>query len=881
MKGPDSGFGTRGSRIARRDSALDDLDDDIRDHLERETEENVARGMTLEAARAAARRKFGNIAMTKEDTRAVWIPVWVDQLLQDLRYALRMLRRSPGFSAVVIITLALGIGMNTAVFSVVDAVLLRPLSFAHPDRVVWMGTRDAGNQRPLELVNSQDVLTWRAATTLDRLVAYDVYDGRVAAAGATMPARIATVSGDFWELAGARPELGRLPVDGQPEAMISWAYFERRFAANSDIVGKPAIVGGRRAIIVGVLPRGFHVDLPTPATASLAPAEIDVYYAVVVRGLMNGMMQLFSVVGQLKPGVPIDMARAEIETIRSRTPHIDSMPSPPILRLIPVKEKLVGDARRTLGVLLAAVLLVLVVSCVNIASLLVARASARQREIAIRTAVGAGRGRMLRQFVVESLVLSVAGAVLGLLVARACLQVMVRLIPQALPRLTDAALDRRVLLATLALSVVSAILFGVWPALAASNASGREMLKDGVPTVSAGRRSIRLRTALVAAELALTLVLLCGAGLLVRSLWRLTEYPPGFVPAHTLTLTVQYDTTGIDRQLSDARRREFVREALGRLRVLPGIERVGMTTNGSGRMRLLIEGASGPIGDRPQALHSSVSADYAQAIGMRLLAGRWFAAMEPSAGFVLNESLARSAFPGQDPIGKRIQIDGPPGATAAEGATFAPVIGIVADLKHTKLEGIVEPEIYADFAYASPFSMTFVARVPGDPRVVAPAMRAAVSSVDRTQPVSPVTTVEDVLAESIAPRRFTVFLLGTFAVASLLLALIGIYGVIAYAVSLRTREIGVRMALGAQRAAVVRLIVGQGMSITLMGLAAGTAAAFAATRVMANLLYQVTPTDPPTFAAAIAALALTALAACSVPALKAANVDPMIALRCE
>jgi putative ABC transport system permease protein len=306
-----------------------------------------------------------------------------------------------------------------------------------------------------------------------------------------------------------------------------------------------------------------------------------------------------------------------------------------------------------------------------------------------------------------------------------------------------------------------------------------------------------------------------------------------------------------------------------------------MTTNASGRMRLLIEGASGPPRDRPTALHSSVSADYAAAIGMRVIAGRWFTDAEPSAAFVLNESLARLAFPGEDPLGKRLQIDGPPGATAGEGAKFAAIIGVVADLKYAKLEGTVEPEIYADYRYASPSTMTFVARVAGDPRAVGPAVRTAIANVDKTQPVSPVTTVEDVLADSIAPRRFTVFLLGTFAGASLLVAVIGIYGVIAYSVSLRTREIGVRMALGAQRGAVMRLIVRQGMSMAITGLILGVVAALLTTRLMANLLYQITPTDPITFAVAIGSLALTALAACCGPALAAARLDPMIALRCE
>jgi putative ABC transport system permease protein len=866
---------------------LANLDDEFQDHLDRVAEELVAGGMTPEAARAEARRRFGSLALIKENTRAVWFPVWLEQRVQDLRGSVRMLRRSPGFSLVVILTLTLGIGLNAAIFSVVNAVLLKPLSYPHPERMLWLGTLSPRDSD--EFATSVDVLAWREASSLQRILAYDEYNGRVTDNGTRASARIASVSEDFWAMSGARAELGGIPSGPEPAYVLSHEYFERRFASNPSVIGRSIVAGGRRAPIAAVLTPGFHVDLVPPTFSErLMPRDVDVYEVRPVRALPNGVIQIFRVVAELKPGVTIATARAELEAIRDRVEREKLGPMyRPILRVVPLKDQMVATSRPALLMLLGAVLVVLLVGCANIAALLLARASGRQRELAIRAALGAGRGRILRQLFVETLVLTAAGAGLGVLIARVFLRIAIDLVPGAVPRMADAGMDGRVLLFATALAAFSAIVFGVAPMLSPRATRSYDLLKDGVRTVSATVRRVRLRSWLVTGELALTLVLLCAAGLLVKSLARITTYPAGFAPEHVLTLTVQYEGNGggrneRDRELDRVRRNEYVSDVLERIAATPGLEVAGMTTDRSGRNRLFVEHAP-PIPDteRPVVLFSAVSAGYASAIGMRVTRGRWVTDSEPAPAYVVNESLARRVFGSDDPVGRRVQFEGPPGATEAEGAKFATIVGVVADLKYSNLARDSEPEMFADYAHAFPFVMTFVARVSGDPAAAAPVLRSLVAQGDPTQSMTDVKTVEAVLSDSIAPRRFTMFLLATFAGFALLLALIGVYGVIAYSVSLRTAELGVRMALGAGRRSVVWLVLRQGMTIAIAGLLIGVAAAAATTRVMTTQLYQVTPIDIPTFATVSMLLLVTVIAACALPALKAARVDPLVALKCE
>ena len=856
----------------KRRRALDDLDDDIREHIERETVDNIARGMTRDDARAAAVRKFGSAARAKEDARAVWIPIWFDQLSQDLRYGLRTARRSPGFSAVVIVTLALGIGLTTAVFSVVNAVLVRPLSYPHPDRLVWIATYDERFKD--EVVVAPDLVAWREnAATFDQIVG-EYPDGEtIDVDGEAVQARIVAVTDGFWDLTGARFAAGGPPGPNRDGVVLTQAFFDRWFHGDARIVGRPVTVEGRTNVVTGVLAAGFQPQLPRGSLwSAIDPGPIDFYRAEVV-GPSNPARagQLLNAIGRMRDGVSIAQARDELERIREARRQAEGrLTGPPRLRVASLTDTLVGGTRPVLLILLAAVVLVLLIACGNIANLLLARGSARQREMAVRAAVGAGRGRLLRQFFVESAVLAAAGGAAGVMVARTAVALVVRVIPYAVPRLAETTIDGRVLAFAAATALATAALFGFAPALALGRTSVHDVLKDGGRSARAATGGLGARRVLVAAELALSVVLLVGAGLLVKSFVRLTAWPAGFTPDRVLTMRVQFSGP----RYRDARARiAYIDEMLARARTAPGVEASGVTSNGGGRLMVTVEDMpEAPREQRVRATVSTASGGYASAIGMRVVKGRWLTDSEPERAVAINEALERRVFQGQNPLGRRIRFF---------GSGFAVIVGVVADLRYADLDATPEAEIFADYAHAPVLGLTLTLRTAGDPSTAAPAIRTLAGGVDRTLPIFDVKPLETTLAESVAPRRFNVMLLGTFAASALLLALVGIYGVVAYLVAQRTHEIGVRMALGAERRAVVGMVVRQGMAMAGAGIALGVIAALALTRVIASLLYDVTPTDPATFAAVIGALALTALAACAGPAIKAALVDPIVALRCE
>jgi putative ABC transport system permease protein len=844
-----------------------------------------------------AMRRHDSEQQYEPDPRYEPGPRRFDQFVQDTRYGLRLCVRAPMFAVIVVVTLALGIGLNTAVFSVVNAVLVRPLAYPHPERLVWVAPT---NNRGMDnVVMSPDFEAWRdRATVFDRLAGYMTGSEAIDVGDDVVQARVAAVTDGFWDLTGATFALGGPPPAGHDGVVLPHAFFERWFHGNASVIGQPVVINGRQTIITGVLPASFRPQLASPpafvapgAGAGAGAEAIDVYRANVIRPEAGPGIQILSVLGRLKPGVSIERARAELESLRQQRqptgpgagpgPRMRTgRPPQSRLRVVPYADKLVGDARRSLLILQAAVALVLLIVCVNTANLLLVRGWTRQREIAIRSALGAGRGRVLRQFFVESLILGIVGCAAGLLVAWGLTEALVRLLPLAVPRLSETTIDARVLIFALGACAVTTVVFASAPALAMWKNNISDTLKDAARSASSSTWSVRVRSALVVLEVALTVVLLVAAGLMVKSFWHMTAFPPGFTPDRVLTMRVQFSGP----RYEDPRNQQvFIDELIRRAAAAPGVEAAGVGSNGGSFMLLTVEGEPDrPPDQKKRGVLSSVSEGYAAALGLRVVKGRWLTDQEPAPVFVINESLARQAFPGIDPIGKRIRlpfVDPLAGPNAP--ARFGEVVGVVADLRYSKLGVAAEPELFMDYAHAHMGGTTLTIRTSADPMSVASSLRTLLSSVDRTLPLFDVKPLDAVLADSIAPRRLTLLLLGTFAAAALLLVIVGIYGLVSYAVAQRTQEIGVRIALGATRGQVVMMVVAQGMAITIGGIALGLAAAILSTRLMTALLYEVTPTDLATFVVAAITILGTALVACCAPAIKASLVDPLVALRCE
>lgn len=868
----------------RRTRRHSDVERDIRDHIELATEERIAEGLSPEEARRQARLEFGNVAATIEDTRAVWIPAWVSEFAQDLRYGLRLVYREPAFSIVVMLTLALGIGMNSAVFSLANAALLRPLSYPAPERLVWFGMRDAFGVGT-EAVLSTDFAAWREqATSFDLMVAYDPGASySLVARDTASQTRGMWVTHDFWALSGARVALGRLPnVGEQGVVVLSDAYFAERFQRDPVIVGTAVMLDGQPVTILGVLPVDFRFELPAQAIIGDARQshDIDLYRAMVLAPQERGRGQILYAVGRLRPEVSIERARTELEAIRARIVQANPLPflDRHVLSVAPLHDRVIREARRLLGILMAAVGFVLLIACTNIASLLLARSSARQKDAAIRVSLGATRGRLLRQSLVEGTVLAFAGGAGGLLLAHWGLAAIVRLTPHAVPRLAESRIDGWVIAFSCMASLTTACLFSLAPAVAQWRANLLAALRSGGQSASSPSDHVRTRRVLVATELALAVVLLTGAGLMIKSFWRMHEHPPGFEPERILSFTVPLSGP---RYRDVGERRRFADEVVSRMQSVH-VDAFGLSTGNDQIMLVRKEGAPAPRPDqpRPGASLNATSSGYAKAMGLRLLRGRWITDDEPEPVFVISERLARRDFGGEDPVGQRIQLPIP--QQPGDKPSFATIVGVVSDVKYARLDARPGAEAYIPYRHHPwLFRFTVLVRTAGDPRSAVPGFRRMLADIDPTQPMFDVTTLEQALAESITPRRFNLILLGTFAAAAVLLAMIGIYGVIAYIVTLRTHEIGVRMALGAERRTVVRMVLQQGLGMTLAGLSMGLVAAFGLTRFMTSLLYDVEPTDPATFTLVAAVLTIAALAACGAPALEAARVDPLVSLRHE
>lgn len=796
-------------------------------------------------------------------------------MLEDILYGLRTMKKNPGVTAVAVVTLALGIGVNTAMFSVVNAVLLRPLPYLEPDRVLTIWATIPAMKIPIAFVEYNTYGEWWKAQShsFETMSAYSPVALNLTSAGE--PERLVgyRVTAGFLAVPGVRPALGRdfLPEEDKPNAqrvaILSDRLWKRRFSGDAGIVGRQVQFDRNSYTVVGVLPPGFE----------LYGAEADVWVPIAASYARVSGMPSVGVHARLKRGVTLAAAQAEIDGLCRRWLQQYPYPKTWGARVWPVRDFAVRDVRASVVVLAVAVGLVLLIACANVANLLLARAGARQREMAIRSTLGAGAGRLVRQLLTESALLAAVATALGLAAAWAGIRALAAAPTAYVPYQKTASIDARVLGFTILAAVMTSLLFGLAPALAAVHTRLAENLKEGGRGGGEGTRRVRFRSALVVAEVALALLLVVGATLTARSLARLQAVPPGFDPEGVLRASISLPRESYSEP---GRRVNFYRALLERVRAVPGVTAAGVVShlpfsNSKSGSDIHVEGAPTPRpGEQLIAFHRSVDAGYLPAIHARLLRGRMFDQHDPAGGpvAIINETLARRAWPGQDAVGKRFAVGG--------GQPFT-VVGMIADMRQSSLDAEPDCEVYMPHAIMAHAAVALVVRAPGDPMRLLPALRAAMREVDKDLPLADTGLLSDNLARSTRSRRFSAALLGGFALLALLLAAIGIYGVISFTVARRTHEIGVRMALGAERGRIVAMVVGRALLLGGAGVAVGIAGGLGLTRLLRSTLYGVSATDPATFAGvSLALLAVTALAA-YIPALRASRVDPGVALRQE
>jgi putative ABC transport system permease protein len=857
-------------------------------HLEMLTEENLRRGLSPEEARRTARVQLGGITQLRETNREIWGFPWIETLIQDLRYGLRQFRRNPGFTAVAVLTLALGIGANTAIFSVVYAALIRPLPYRAPDRLasiteLWPRLGVSG----LSFIPSPEYVDFRDRNR--------VFEGLAAyGGGATLnltgidePEHIegVRVTATFFPLVGVEPFLGRafLPGEDRPGGprvvVLSYGLWQRHFGSDSHIIGRSITLGDAKWTVIGVMPSSFRFPDQRKAEV-LMPIDLlnsPSWHAAKLD------LRMIHILGRLRPHVTVAQAASDLNRILRESasdvpPTFRRMREGMKLSVIPLYDKLLGSLQMALWTLFGAVVFVLLIACVNVANLQLARAASRQREVAVRAALGAGRKRVARQLMTESVLLASLGGAAGVLLAFAGVHSLRALGPHDIHGLESVGIQGPVLAFALLTTLLTGVLFGLAPVVAASKLDLNEALKESAPAAHTGRGR-RLRATLVMVEMALAMALMTGSGLLMRSLLRLTDVNLGFSPGQLLTLRIPLPE---NRYSKPAVQAAFFSQVLDRVKALPGVASVaaggGLPMMGYGGLAGLVLGGQPepPPGMAPDTPYTVVSPGYFGTLGITLVAGREFSDSDREGApevAIVNQALVRRYFPNQNPLGKTIKIRGGPWRT---------IVGLIHDVKQDSPDQNAAPQLFAPFLQSPDSEMDLAIRTTiSRPLSLASAIRRQVQFIDKDQPVYDVATMETRLSDWLAPHRFNALLVGLFAALALALAAVGVYGLMSYSVGERTQEFGIRLALGAEKGNVLKMVIGQGLKLALIGVGIGIAGALALTRFMSSLLYGVTPTDPLTFTAVSLILIAVALLACYIPARRAANVDPMVALRYE
>jgi putative ABC transport system permease protein len=853
-----------------------EFDDEIASHLAEATEEYVQRGLSPEEARWAAQRSFGGVLQTKEVYRQVWSFPWLEELSRDVRYAVRTLRRNPTFTTTAAATLALAIGTNTAMFSVLNAVLIRPLPYRSPEQLTMVWTEDPTQNLREGRSALWDVEQWqRQSQSFADMATFDSVSTVLTGADGAAQIVGASISPNLLPLLGVQPVLGRSFSTEEAEqrqrlVLISHRFWQARFGGSHDAIGATLVLNGLPSRIIGILPADFQI----------ARFDADVWEPHTTHASVRGPQTWF-VIGRLRPGVTFEQAQAEMSTIGRRlndqSPAVERNQG---ISVVPLSLYVVGpQSRLALWLLGGAVFFVFFIAAANVTSLSLARSAARAREMAVRAALGANAGRIVRQLLTESVLLAAVSGLMGTLLAFGGIRLIRAFGPGNLPRLTDVSLDLRVLAWAVAISLLAGILVGLAPAMTTMRRDLRPSGEEGGRSVSGGASSRRIRRALVVAEFALAIVLLVGAGLLVRSWWYVNNIDPGFRPEGVLVMEVSPPTTFS----VPAQRTGLYYRVLEQIQAVPGVESAGIIDDlfsDNPRQRVLtVERDDGMASERLRFTLDEVSADFFRALGTPLLSGRFFATGDrPGAPLVaiINDAMARRWWRGHDPVGRRLKL----GPREDDGPWYT-VVGVIGDMRRQGLEREALPQMFVSLAQNHPPGNValFVRTSSDDPMAMAGALRAAARRVEKNAPIYGVALLEQQLGTYLAQRRFQTSLLTGFSIVALLMAAVGIYGLIQYSIATRTQEIGLRMAIGAQAGDIFRMIIGEGLTMSLAGVAIGLVGAWWLGRAGSSLLFGVTSSDPLTFTAVSLLLTAVALAACYFPARRAMRVDPTVALR--